>query len=199
MASTSRIRRWPRSFSCSSASAVASRSVAEPAASATGLAWKVPLSSTASGRVGIEHFHDVGTPGDGADRIAAADDLAEQGQIRGDAEQRLRAAIGQPHRDHLVEDEEDAVPLRQAAQKIQEIAGGRDDPARTHHGLDDNGREIGGVPLDDALHGGRIVERQDDDAVAHGRRNAVGGHADRRMLPVRPLQDPARRSPWRIR
>ena len=119
--------------------------------------------------------------------------LPSKRQIRGDAEQRLRAAIGQPHRDHLVEDEEDAVLLRQSAQEIQEIAGGRDDSAGAHHGLDDDGREIGGVPLDDALDRGRIVEWQHDDAVAHGRRNAVGGHARRRLLPARPSRDPARR------
>ena len=53
-----------------------------------------------------ERRHDLGAAAEGADRQAAADDLAEARQVGGDAEQRLRAAPGDPEPgDHLVEDQ----------------------------------------------------------------------------------------------
>jgi hypothetical protein len=57
-----------------------------------------------------DQVHDVGAAAVGADRQAAADDLAEAGQVRPHAEDRLRAAGRRAEaRDHLVEDEQDAV------------------------------------------------------------------------------------------
>ena len=76
----------------------------------------------AAQRAGLKDFagrqhvvHDVGPAAVGADRQAAADDLAQRGQIGRDAEQRLGAAIGHAKAGHhLVEDQQRAVPLRSA-------------------------------------------------------------------------------------
>ena len=57
----------------------------------------------------IEDVHVVGGAGDGADREAAANDLAEAGEVRRDAVEALRAAMAQPEGNHLVEDEQAAV------------------------------------------------------------------------------------------
>ena len=61
-----------------------------------------------------EVVHDLGPPTEGAHVEAAADDLAEAGEVGPDAEPALRAASAHPEAgDHLVEDQErtDAVAL----------------------------------------------------------------------------------------
>ena len=60
-----------------------------------------------------EEVHDVGSSAEGAAGQAAADDLAEGGQVGLDAVELLRAAEGEAEAGHdLVEDEERAVRLR---------------------------------------------------------------------------------------
>ena len=69
----------------------------------------------------VEALHDVGAAGDGGERKAAADDLAERGQIRRDAVVLLGAAVREPEPRHdLVEDQRDAVPLRQPPETFEE-------------------------------------------------------------------------------
>ena len=61
-----------------------------------------------------QHAHDVGPAAERADRQAAADHLAEAGEVGADAEQLLGAAAGDAEAgDHLVEDQQraDAVAL----------------------------------------------------------------------------------------
>ena len=61
----------------------------------------------------VEVRHDVGAAGDGGQRKAAADDLAQRAEVGRDAVVFLRAAIGEAEAGHdLVEDQRDAVLLR---------------------------------------------------------------------------------------
>ena len=77
----------------------------------------------AAERAGLKHLagrqhvvHDVGPAAVGADRQAAADDLAQRRQIGLDAEQLLRAAVGDAEAGHhFVADQQRAVLLRQFA------------------------------------------------------------------------------------
>src|ERR1017187_6845860 len=55
--------------------------------------------------------HDTGTPAVSADGQSAADDLAQRGHIRPDAEARLRAPIGHAEAGHhFIQDQQRAVP-----------------------------------------------------------------------------------------
>ena len=56
---------------------------------------------------------------EGADGMAAADDLAQGGEIGTKIVQRLGAAEGKAQRDHLVENEDDAVALGFGAQVLE--------------------------------------------------------------------------------
>ena len=107
---TSFLHRAPSSSRPAIASGVSSSSTASPAAMVTGLALKVPAWAT-SGPVppGIENGHDLLSSGDSADREAAADHLAEDGQVRGVPKFALSARAMKPERDHLVGAEEDVV------------------------------------------------------------------------------------------
>ena len=72
-------------------------------------------------------FHDVAAPAVRADRHAAADDLAERGEVGRDAVERLRAAERDAEAGHdLVEDQQRAVPRAELAQRLAGIpaAGG---------------------------------------------------------------------------
>ncbi|KAG0924181.1 hypothetical protein G6F31_019209 [Rhizopus arrhizus] len=65
-------------------------------------------------------LHQLTTTAIGTDRHAAADDLAEGGQVRGDAVVRLRTAKGNAEAGHhLVEDQQRAVLRAQFAQVLQ--------------------------------------------------------------------------------
>jgi hypothetical protein len=68
----------------------------------------------AGGRV--EQGHDVSPPAKSPHREAAADDLAETGQVRRDPEQFLCAASVQPKALHFVQDEHETEPSRLLAQ-----------------------------------------------------------------------------------
>ena len=83
-------------------------------------------------------FHDVAAPAEGADRHAAADDLAERRQVRPDAIERLRAAGGDAKAGHdLVEDQHHAMRRAQVAQLFQETGHRRHAVHVAGNGLDD--------------------------------------------------------------
>ena len=85
-------------------------------------------------------LHDVGAAAVRADRQAAADDLAEAGQIGPDAEERLRAAGRRAEAgDHLVEDQQDAVRVQRSRRPVEEAVGGRHDAHVAGDRLDDDG------------------------------------------------------------
>ena len=82
---------------------------------------------------GIEVGRDVLAPGDGGERIAPAEHLAEGAHVRDDAVVRLRAAIREPKAgDDLVEHQRHVVPGGQLPHPLQETGPGRKDAL---HGL----------------------------------------------------------------
>ena len=90
----------------------------------------------------IEHLHDVGTPGDGADRIAAADDLAEQRQVRRQPEPALLAAEPVAKPLHLVQDEQHVAVPGQGGHRGQEPGRGRPDPAGAEERFGEHGGDF---------------------------------------------------------
>ena len=90
-----------------------------------------------------------------ADGKAAADDLAECGQIRRDAFNFLHAAAADAQRDNLVKQQEDIVARRQLPQPAQVTRRRRDHPARIGYRLDD---ERGDALMMFAQHGFGIAE-----------------------------------------
>ena len=71
--------------------------------------------------------HDVGAAGDGRQREAAADGLAERADVGRHAVVGLRAAVGEAEAGHdLVEDQHQAVLLGELAQAFEETGLGRD-------------------------------------------------------------------------
>jgi hypothetical protein len=96
----------------------------------------------------VDPVHDLGAAGDGADRVAAADQLAVGGQVGPDAEDPLRALrVRTEAGEHLVEHQHDAGLVAQPAQLADEldrlpvrIAAG--------HGFQHHGRDFPGMPAD---------------------------------------------------
>jgi hypothetical protein len=110
-------------------------------------------------RAGRRHLaHQVAAAAEGAGRQAAADHLAEGGQVRPDAEQLLGAAPGHPEAGHhLVEDEERAVAVAQRAQPL-EIAGLRRHQAHVAGDrLDEDGGDLAAALGEARLGGGEVV------------------------------------------
>ena len=69
----------------------------------------------------IEQRHDIGASPERANRKAAANNLAERGQVRRVAEALLRSARMHSKRDDLVGDEQNAVRTGQLAEARQEL------------------------------------------------------------------------------
>ena len=96
-------------------------------------------------------------PADGADRQAAADDLAEAGEIGPHAEQLLRAAASRARKPVITSSKISSAPLRRAkfAQRF-EIAGLRQNEARVGgNRLDDDGGDLARVLREGGAHGVR--------------------------------------------
>ncbi len=130
---------------------------------------------------GGQLLHDVAAPAEGAHRHAAADDLAERGQVRANAVALLRATARDAEAGHhLVEDQHRAVPGAQLAHALQEAGSGRDAVHVAGHRLDDDTGEL-------AAHGGEallqrfgiVVGQGDRVAREVGRHAGRGGHAER--------------------
>ena len=87
-----------------------------PAAAAIGLPDRVPIcimNCVLGHGALVEVRHDVGAAGDGRQREAAADRLAERADVGRNAVVGLRAAVGEAEAGHdLVEDQHQAVLLR---------------------------------------------------------------------------------------
>jgi hypothetical protein len=125
-------------------------------------------------------FHQVAAPAVGAHRHAAADDLAEGGQVGGDPVARLRAAERDPEAGHhFVEDQQRAVPGAQRAQVLQVALARRQAVGVADHRFDDQrGDVVAGLV---EQRGGRVEvvvgqgQRQVRQRLGHARR---GGHAE---------------------
>ena len=139
------------------------------------------------GAVAHDLHHLVGAA-DRADRQAAAQRLRERHHVRRDAELLDGAASGDRHAGlDLVEDQDDAVLLRDLADGL-EVAGLREHDAEVHHRRlhDHAGGEatLLGEALDTALHRGRVVERHRDRHVGNGLRNAAAVREGRVVLAI---------------
>ncbi len=107
--------------------------------------------------------HDVGAAGDRREREAAADDLAQRAEVGRDAVVFLRAAVGEAEAGHdLVEDQRNAVLLRDLPQPLQEARLGRQQALER---LDDHAGQLVLVLLDQALDHLEVVERRDQHLV----------------------------------
>ena len=90
-----------------------------------------------------ELIHDVGAAAEGADGQAAADDLAEGGEVGADAVEFLRSAEGHAEAGHdFVEDEQRAVLRGERAQGFEVAGRGRDAARVADDGLDDDGGDL---------------------------------------------------------
>ena len=126
--------------------------------------------------------HDVGPAAVGTDRHAAADDLAQRGQVGSDAEQRLGTTQGHAKAGHdFVEDQQGSAVVRQLAQRPQKRFA-RDHTAHVaHHRLHDHGGDVLAFSLERFAKHFDIVVRQHQRVLgrAPGHAGRVG-HAQRR-------------------
>lgn len=120
-------------------------------------------------------LHDRALAAEAADRHAAADDLAEGGQVGVDAVVRLGAAEGDAEAGHhFVEDQHHAVLVALLAQALEEARRRRYAVHVAGHRLDDDARYLI-ADLGQALgHGVDVVEGQGQGVLGEGRRYAGG-------------------------
>ena len=103
--------------------------------------------------------HDIGPPGDGRQREAAADDLAQRAQVGGDTVVGLCAVIGEAVAGHhLVENQHDPAPGRFPPQAREEALGGRENALQR---LDDDARDLALELVEQLPHSLQIVVGRD--------------------------------------
>ena len=124
---------------------------------------------------GRDLLHDLAATAVCADRQTPADDLAQAGQIRCDAEAFLRptqrnAKAG----DDLVEDQERPLLACHGAQMLEESGLGRNHTHVARHGLDDHRRDLAWMGLEGVTHGRQVVVRH-----RHRLGSRRGGHTRR--------------------
>jgi hypothetical protein len=132
----------------------------------------------------VDAVHDVGPAGYRPDREAPAEGLAVGRQIRGDAEEPLRAArMGAEAGEHLVEHQHDAVPARHLAERPDELDRLQRRVAALDR-LDDDRGQIRAHRVDavDALLGA-VVEY---DEILDGAARDAGRHRHRLPIGARP-------------
>ena len=150
-------------------------SVARPAAAATGLPLSVPAMldevAPAVRRPWSRRAADVAPAGDRGEREAAADDLAEGGQVRDDAVVLLRAARTRGGSRSRSRRRPAAMPWRAVISRsaLRNPGCGHDQPLQRLH--DDRGQLVG-VRLDDGPGLGQVVEGRDQHLVLDGLRDA---------------------------
>ncbi len=163
--------------------------VARPAAAAIGLPLSVPACWTKPASLHLlrEVPHDVAAARDRGERKAAADDLAERGQVRHDAVVLLRAPVGEAEAgDDLVEDQRHAVSRGDLAHALEEAGLGHHQPLQR---LQDHRGQVVVMRLDHGLGLGHVVEGRDQDLALDGVGNARrvrGGGGERLGRPRAP-------------
>ena len=131
-----------------------------------------------------EALHQLGPAAERRSGQAAADDLAEDRQVRHDAEALLRAAARDAEAgDHLVEDEQRAARVAEQPQRLEEAGRGRDDAHVAGHRLDEDRGEALAVLRDGGRHGVDVVVGQHDRVGGDARRNARGRRDAERHQP----------------
>ena len=149
-------------------------------------------------RAGRRHqLHQIGAAAVGADRQAAADDLAEAGQIRPDAVDRLRAACA-PRGSPKSPRRRSAAPrcaVHSSRSAAQEAVGGRHDAHVAGDRLDDERGNLVAIGVEQPLHRFEVVVGRRP-ACRRPRRASRPGWSARpaSARPIRP--GPGTRSAW---
>ncbi len=121
---------------------------------------------------GFEHRHDLGAAGDRADRKAAADDLAERGQMRFQIALALHPGPTGAECHHFVGDLYGAARITEVRNHRQEFIGRRDACQPLPDWIVKHGSKVFCVLVKDATRDLGFVERDDDDVVQHALRRA---------------------------
>ena len=120
-------------------------------------------------------LHDLALAAEGAHRHAAADDLAEGRQVRGDPVVGLGAAEGDTEAGHhFVEDQHHAVFVAGFAQAFEEARRRRHTVHVAGNRLDDDAGDLLADFAQGLAHRLDVVERQGQGVLGEGRRNARG-------------------------
>ena len=138
---------------------------------------------------GLDRFEDVRPPGDGGDREAPANRLAEHLQVRRDPERLLGPAIELAGRLHLVEDQERPDPIAQLPESLEEPRLRQDEPHVHRNRFEDDCRDILGMLRRPVLGCREVVERSDEGVGVR-----VRDQTRRRRDDVRTLAAPRLRS-----
>lgn len=113
-------------------------------------------------------LHVFGFAAVGSHGQAAADDLAEHGQIGRDAKAGLRPAVFRAEAgDHLVDDEQRAGAVAQGAQALEKAFFRQDQTHVGRDGFHNDGREILAVQVKEIPDRAEVVVRREQ-GVAHG-------------------------------
>src|SRR5690606_33593560 len=120
-------------------------------------------------------FHDLALATEGTHRHAAADDLAEGGQVRGDTEMRLGTAQGDAKAGHhLIEDQHHAILVADLAQTFEEPRHRRNTVHVAGHRLDDDAGDILAHRAQGFTYRSDVVVGQGQGVLGKGRRHARG-------------------------
>ena len=122
---------------------------------------------------GRHQRHEVTSPAVGAHGEPSADDLAERGEVRGDAERLLSAAVrGAEAGDDLIEDEKGPLRVADRPQAFEEALGREDDAHVAGDGLHDDRGDLASVRLKLRADGREVVVAGEERL-----RGVGGGHA----------------------
>jgi hypothetical protein len=138
----------------------------------SGLALNVPPHAICGTALGVKCGHDVGASSKGADRKATADQLAERGEIGGDAVGETKAAEGETERDDLVDNHERAVAGSELANGVDELGVSGWRPARFGMRSMRTAAIFGPARIEELPKRRRVALREDDDGLALGIRDA---------------------------
>lgn len=128
------------------------------------------------GAEGGDFFHDVASAAKGRQGHAAADDFAEGGEVRGDAEQALGRAGADPEAGHHFIKYQDAAVLGgEVAQLFEEFRGWNDQVHVAGHGFQDHGGDFVAVLGKGFGQGLGVVVGQDQGVARQVFRDAAGG------------------------
>src|SRR5690242_3935534 len=105
-------------------------------------------------------IHDFGASAIGRDWQSTSDDFPQRGKVWLNLVEPLRAAVTKAKAgDHLIEDQQRAVPLRYFSQSFKKSRRRRNHPHVCRYRLDYYRGNFAGMSPESLLHGGKIVVR----------------------------------------
>src|SRR5713226_4924649 len=117
----------------------------------------------------LEDVHDLGFAAEARQLEAAARDLAERRHIGPDVVVLLGAAIREAEaREHLVEDQDDALLARELAEALEVVRLRRDHAGTAEDGLDDQRADLVLVLFEDGSRGLDVVVWENHDQIGDG-------------------------------